>query len=360
MIIDSVFKEFINVVRENKNYTIGLLNGEGDVVDCSDENLIGTHRDINNSDIHNLFYPVKAKNFDYGYLWLSGNDENLSLMGNLISDSLNIRLTYEITQSTLKQNITEDDKLVKLLLDEESFDMDRILGLIEEMGFDQSRSRIAIYIVNEQGFDNRKIAKLKLMPDGEDNLCSLLSRYALLIFKAVPDNLENQQMKNYVGKFLKMLKDLDVAGDGYWIGSVQKKLRNYKQSYRHCLWLKDNEKENRERTVWFMDFLYDYFMSEISLGDVKDVFDYYHDFGKDTDMDELIQIADSLLSNNFNISQTAESLYLHKNTLVYKLKKYEELFHIDIRGDFKGRFLFILISASMKEYRKRRRVGEEV
>ena len=32
MIIDSVFKEFINVVRENKNYTIGLLNGEGDVV----------------------------------------------------------------------------------------------------------------------------------------------------------------------------------------------------------------------------------------------------------------------------------------------------------------------------------------
>ena len=129
-------------------------------------------------------------------------------MGNLISDSLNIRLTYEITQSTLKQNITEDDRLVKLLLDEESFDMNRILGLIEEMGFDQTRSRVAIYIVNEQGFDNRKIAKLKLMPEGEDNLCSLLSRYALLIFKAVPENMENQQLKSHIGKFLRRLKDL--------------------------------------------------------------------------------------------------------------------------------------------------------
>ena len=360
MIIDSVFKEFINVVRENKNYTIGLLNGEGDVVDCSDAALIGAHRDIGSPDSCNLYYPVKAKNFDYGYLWLSGRDENLGLMGNLISDSLNIRLTYEITQSTLKQNITGDDRLVKLLLDEESFDMNRILGLIEEMGFDQTRSRVAIYIVNEQGFDNRKIAKLKLMPEGEDNLCSLLSRYALLIFKAVPENMENQQMKSHIGKFLRMLKDLDVTGDGYWIGSVQRKLRNYKESYRHCLWLKDNEKESRDRIVWFMDFLYDYFMSEIKLNDVRDVFDYYHDFGKDTDIDELIQIADSLLSNNFYISQTAESLYLHKNTLVYKLKKYEESFHIDIRGDFKGRFLFVLISASLKEYRKRRRVGEEL
>ena len=117
MIIDSVFKEFINVVRENKNYTIGLLNRDGDVVDCSDETQIGRHRDIESPDEGNLYYPVKAKNFDYGYLWLNGRDDNLSLMGNLISDSLNIRLTYEITQSTLKQNITEDDRLDRLLLD---------------------------------------------------------------------------------------------------------------------------------------------------------------------------------------------------------------------------------------------------
>lgn len=67
---------------------------------------------------------------------------------------------------------------------------------------------------------------------------------------------------------------------------------------------------------------------------------------------ELIRISDSLFENNFNISQTADNLYLHKNTLIYKLKKYEESFHIDIRGDFKGRFLFVLIAMLMKEHQE--------
>lgn len=70
--------------------------------------------------------------------------------------------------------------------------------------------------------------------------------------------------------------------------------------------------------------------------------------------------ADALYENNFNISQAAESLFLHKNTLIYKLKKYEETFQIDIRGDFKGGFLFILIASMMKEYQKRQQVGEDI
>ena len=46
MIIDSVFQEFIKVVQENRNYTIGLLNGDGKVTACSDENLIGSVQNV--------------------------------------------------------------------------------------------------------------------------------------------------------------------------------------------------------------------------------------------------------------------------------------------------------------------------
>ena len=40
MIIDSVFQEFVKVVQENKNYTIGLLNGDGIVTACSDKEQV--------------------------------------------------------------------------------------------------------------------------------------------------------------------------------------------------------------------------------------------------------------------------------------------------------------------------------
>ena len=46
MIIDSVFQEFIKVVQENRNYTIGLVNGDGKVTACSDENLIGSVQNV--------------------------------------------------------------------------------------------------------------------------------------------------------------------------------------------------------------------------------------------------------------------------------------------------------------------------
>ena len=94
MIIDSVFQEFIKVVQENRNYTIGLVNEDGKVTACSDENLIGSVQNVDAPDSNNLFYRIRVKNVDYGWLWLYGKDENLEMMGNLINDSLSIRLTY--------------------------------------------------------------------------------------------------------------------------------------------------------------------------------------------------------------------------------------------------------------------------
>lgn len=55
MIIDSVFQEFIKVVQENRNYTIGLVNGDGKVTACSDENLIGSVQNVDAPDSNNLF-----------------------------------------------------------------------------------------------------------------------------------------------------------------------------------------------------------------------------------------------------------------------------------------------------------------
>lgn len=359
MNIDSIFKEFVNVVRENKKYTIGLLDNDGRITNCSDESLLGEKRDFMHRDEHNLFYPVKERNYDFGWLWLYGVDENLELMGNLFSDSLNIRLAYEISQNMLRRNVTEDDRLVKLLLDETSFDTNQIISLVHEMGFDQKKPRVAIYIFCEKGFDSRKVERLKLIPDGEGILSSLLNNYSLLIYKPVPEDADIQKLKDYVKKYLKTLRNFDITGDSCWVGTVQNKLRNYRESYSHCLWLKDYVKNKNVEVVFFADFLYEFFISRIGLKDVKNVFDYSLESSRGLDIDELIRISDSLFENNFNISQTADNLYLHKNTLVYKLKKYEESFHIDIRGDFKGRFMFVLIAMLMKEQKKRQQLGDE-
>lgn len=361
MIIDSVFQEFIKVVQENRNYTIGLIDGNGKVTACSDEKQVGLMLNVDAPDSHNLFYHIRVKNADYGWLWLYGKDENLELMGNLINDSLNIRLTYEMNQNMMQSATTEDDQLMKLLLDNDLFDTDRVLQLVEQTGFDRSRSRLAICLYNEKGFDSRKVSRLKMLPEGDTLLCSLLNSYILLIFYVVQEDAQQEEIKEHVNKFLKTLQGMELSSDTCWVGSIQRKLKDYKESYNHCLWLRDNVKKKRGETVFFFDYLYQYFQSKISIQDIKGIFGYYYGINsKGIDIKELVRIADAMYENNFNISQTAESLFLHKNTLIYKLKKYEEIFQIDIRGDFKGGFLFILIASMMKEYQKRQQVGEDI
>ena len=58
------------------------------------------------------------------------------MMGNLINDSLNIRMNYEVTQNMMRENATEDDHLMKLLLDDE-FDRDEVLQIADRMKFDR-------------------------------------------------------------------------------------------------------------------------------------------------------------------------------------------------------------------------------
>lgn len=54
--------------------------------------------------------------------------------------------------------------------------------------------------------------------------------------------------------------------------------------------------------------------------------------GADNKDNNLIEILEMYLNENCNITVTAEKLFLHRNTLKYKIKKIEELLNCDLRN----------------------------
>lgn len=357
MLID-IFKEFINVVQENKKYVIGLLNQNGNVVSCSKEDYIGCHFDIANCDSKNMFYMIKVKNKDYGYIWVNGNDENLKMISTLLLDTFKTRLLYELNTRKLKQKVTKDDELIKNLINYEYFDLNHILDLINQLGIDKNKTRVAIYILNNKEFNVEEIMSLKLKNDSKEMIYSLLDVNKLLIFKDVPSNLKNFELKKCIRKYIKSLNDWGMQGCSYMVGSMQNKLKRYIRSYKSCLWLVKNIKFSIDKPVFFTDYLFEYFVSKIQLDDVRCIFDFYNNREKNFDIDEFFNITNHLFMNDYNITQTAEDLFFHKNTLIYKIKKYEKIFDIDIRGSFKGKVLMILIANALREYQRHKQVGE--
>lgn len=360
MMLVEIFKEFINVVRENKKYTIGLLDQDGNVISCSKKEYMGYHFDIKHHDGKNMFYEIRVKDRGYGYIWVSGNDENLKMISSLLLDSLTTRLMYEINTNSLKQKVTRDDELVKYLLDSEHFDLNNTLDLINELGLDKDKTRVAVYIINNEGFNLEEVMRLKLKPDSKQLIYSLLDNNSLLLFKDIPYDLGNTEMKEQLQKYIKSLQEWGLQGCSYLVGSMQDKLKRYIVSYENCLWLKNNVHFSEDELVFFTDYLFEYFVSKVKLDDVRNIFDYYKERSKSIDIDELTSIANRLFMNDYNITQTADDLFLHKNTLIYKLKKYEEIFNIDIRGSFQGKVLLALIASTLREYQRQKQVGERV
>ena len=106
---------------------------------------------------------------------VNGDADSLQMIGNLLYESLTIRLMFEINQKNLKRKVTKDDELIRCLLNEEKFDMAQVLDLLNDLGLDANKPRIAVYLVSDaEEFDAQDVVRLKMGPDSREIIYSLL------------------------------------------------------------------------------------------------------------------------------------------------------------------------------------------
>lgn len=360
MKLSQIFEEFIEVVRENNYYVIGFLNNGGTVLYSSQSESIGRKVDLDNPGANDYVYQIEVKDKKYGYLWVFSKDKSVSMVGNVLKESLKTRITYELSEDITRSNRTKDDELIRHLIEDETFDLDSVLELVNELNMDKSQTRVAIFIVSDQGFNTEDVFNLKYKTSMTGTIYSLISEEHLLLYKDVPDDLSNKKVKEHLKRFIDELIEWGINDSYYAVGSLQDKLPLYSVSYKNCLWMKQNIRLSKNTPVFFEDYVFNYFVSSIHLSDISHTFDHYIMNSSNINVDELIEIAQELFIQDFNITQAAESLFLHKNTLIYKLKRYEKVFNLDIRGSFQGKIIFYLLANYFKEEKRHRQVGADI
>lgn len=336
MKLGKIFKEFIHVVQENPDYIIGLLNEKGRIISCSLEEKIDEKVAIDGNAPDHRIYKIVVSNRQYGYLWINGPNQAIDVVGKLLFDSLKTRIQYELNQKSAKEILSVDDKLIKEFLNEEQFNYRQMEELMVKINFDQSLPRIPIYIINEEKFDKEEITGLKYKINDKNTIYSLLDKNYLLIYKSLPKKTEKSTTE-YLNEFIQEMIEWGLSDCYYTVGSIQVDIDLYSFSYQNCLWLRENISLKKDEPVYFEDHLFSYFTMNATRKLTSNVFDYYKKKTEQLDVGEFIQVVDQLYANDFSVKKTSERLFLHKNTLLYKIKRYEELFNLDIRGSFKGK-----------------------
>ena len=157
-------------------------------------------------------------------------------------------------------------------------------------------------------------------------------RLALLHFCGEKEEVAASSYAEFLSLFIKEELGFDVR---IGVGPVVSSLAEANMSYEQALGaLRYGEAMGQaEKVHSYKDFvlvrmleelpqskLQEYF-SLLALDHVKEIFDD----------DEMMSTAKEFLRNNLNVSESARSMYLHRNTLTYRLDKIERATGLDIR-----------------------------
>lgn len=161
---------------------------------------------------------------------------------------------------------------------------------------------------------NDKIALIKFMEVAEDEYRSTTEFASSLIRTIYEETGINTQI--YIGGIFRRIYDLSIS-----YGQATNTLRI-------CLAL--NEKGNVHN---YKEYIFYKLLEDLPKYKLKEYLDSLLDYTSEKlfNDSEMVETAESFLENNLNISETSRKLYLHRNTLSYRLDKIEKETGLDIR-----------------------------
>ncbi len=344
-----LFIDFINNISEFDNYQVGITDIQGKFIASTIKSKLGTissqaikiidngdnsiKLNINSSEI---YAAIAVKKNMYGVLWIRGSADSIDMVCMLILNSLKIRIEVEINKQLENNMITMEDQLVDALIHYDEDSEDFIKDICEELNIDLYVPRIVIIVSNKSTREFTIDSNRPLF--NRQDLVSKINKDSYVILKKYTKPLEMESFQNEMDVLINSLKESFDLCARYFISIPQDNYKLLSICYRQCRFLEKNIKNSGD-IIYFKDYFEQYFMSQVSSQEYEALFSFFMYKQLSFNIKEFVDIFDVMIQNNFNISQTSKDLFMHKNTLFYKINKYRRIFGIDFIGEHKNRMM---------------------
>jgi carbohydrate diacid regulator len=134
----------------------------------------------------------------------------------------------------------------------------------------------------------------------------------------------------------------------FYVGTPQISFSQYIYAYRHCKWMESRYRGGKDltgtdRVRFFYDCASEYFYSVLPREELHRVFFQYNRQLQKEDRRQFIETVGALIETNFNLTEAAKKLYIHKNTMMYRYNKLKDMLDMDpIRAAADRTFLILL------------------
>ncbi len=376
MYLEQIAQKIVDVIMDViDNRNINIMDKYGNIVASGEKKRINTFhkgaQDVLDAGKIIEIYPEEVKNFPgakegvnmpisiegkvIGVVGVHGHPDNVRMIAKLVKKSVELAIEQYL--------ITEQVKLVKdlkkqlirtLVYSNIKEKEEEILCLANTAGIELSKKRCAIVFKCNHENDTIKILKAydkieKVLNHSRltnsNDFSGTLNNYYVL-FKTHDLTMNNQQLLKELCLLLEKSCEFKFK---MAMGSFHEGFDGYRKSFYEAkqLLLLDKDSPISLNDVSTQT---EYLFSQINVEAVEHFIKpiYNSLLNEDNIIPEwIIETLDAVFDNNLSTYEAAESIYIHKNTLIYRVKKIEQMCGLSI-WDFNHSILLKLLLAYIK------------
>ena len=336
---NSVFQSVIVQLRDASDRTFGVIDTEGSVVSCTDMSLLGERwadaaLKVGNSAEAVVTFAQKtfkaimgnSNYFEYA-VFCTGDDELARSFCQVAYVALNDAKTFyeeKHDRGTFVKNIIMDNILPG-----------DIYIRAKELHFATDAPR-AVFLIRQVGHSDVATVDVLagLFPDKLQDFVISINESDIAIIKQITPNTTPADLEKIAQSVEDMLRNELFIKSVIGIGTVAEHLRGLADAYKEAQTAIDVGKVfDSERTIIIYEnlgigrliyqlptTLCEIFLSEVFKKNSIDSLDH-----------ETLFTINKFFENNLNVSETSRKLFVHRNTLVYRLEKIKKLTGLDLR-----------------------------
>lgn len=339
-------------IMKSLGYNINIMNEKGIIIASGDQKRIGDFHEVAYNVItHGLDLklvkqdeenyigvkpginmPIMNEGQIIGAVGISGNPEEVFKFAYLVRMSVETMIEHEYYKEQIRQRQNKKNIFCNALLFEEPVNITRLENLAKHLLYDKTLPRVPIIMELFSLKDNETV--LEKIKGGalhtKQDISMTLGNNCIAIFKMISGSQYSdyrQTIVQYIDNINTHLPEPETYA--FFVGTPQDRLEEYRQAFSHVTWLKDHIKPTVGTVYFFADHILQYFQDTVPFHIYESIFSAYIESIDKYGREIFIETADALFECGLNINKASKALFVHRNTVLFRLKKMKEQIGID-------------------------------
>ncbi|MBE6990924.1 MAG: hypothetical protein E7426_09325 [Ruminococcaceae bacterium] len=292
--------------------------------------------------IATLYVPLTQNQHVVGLLQITGDEKTVRIYASAVKLSLETLMEHDLNSVKLQKYNSKTDLFIQKLLYDTQVSRSELESRAASLGYAYDCLRIPVFIVTDHYSDFSS-----LLQQGKNNPCyhsqdiltlSRSGNITLFIYLGYGEDVLRTYRDTVTEYLVWWQESLSALGFTYWmqVGTIQSNLGYYRIAYDHAVWL-HNTARLQESVNWFYDHTETYLKRIVPLMEYRGIFSTFTENLSPAFLKTFSELIGTLAECNYSLQPASQKLYVHKNTLAFRIGKIKERLNINPMQDYRNR-----------------------